>query len=285
MLGLAQRRLMGGDAARGAEGEAAEAAEAPYRGPAQSLAKTVPGLDAQGLLALARWLSRDEEGPLAVREAAGSAFETLSGLEGERFTSGSYNMEAIRAVDGLRHAILRELGAPLADWDLIDPASGALDPLARAVNPGMELYLEDIRSPFNVGTVFRTAEAFGVERVVVSGRCADPEHPRAQRSAMGCVSALPWSRCPEDSRPDLSRAFALELGGTPIDEFAFPERGLCVLGSEELGVRPETIAACALGSVSIPMSGAKASLNVAVATGILLHEWSRAIHRARPHSR
>ena len=53
-----------------------------------------------------------------------------------------------------------------------------------------------------------------------------------------------------------------------------------MLGSEELGVRPETIAACGLGSVSIPMSGAKASLNVAVATGILLREWSRAI-RAR----
>jgi TrmH family RNA methyltransferase len=69
--------------------------------------------------------------------------------------------------------------------------------------------------------------------------------------------------------------FALELGGSPIGEFAFPARGIVLVGSEELGLSPEALrlADRSLGRVSIPQAGAKRSLNVAVAFGILMQRW------------
>jgi TrmH family RNA methyltransferase len=222
------------------------------------------------LLSLMGFLSSDGELPAAVRAAAEKSLASVN-----RGLKDGTQALLERAANDLRHAILAEIGAPMADWDMIDPASGRLDPGSRNVAPGLVLYLEDIRSPFNVGTIFRTAEAFGVERILVSPRCADPLHPRSLRSAMGCVGVMPWERL--SSPPKLSEAFALELGGDTIDDFAFPARGICVLGNEEMGVAPETIAACGLGRVSIPMSGAKASLNVAVAAGICLHAWRAAI--------
>lgn len=184
------------------------------------------------------------------------------------------------ALSRLSALIARHLGLSQADWDLRDPGSHRLlrvgdDGMALAdKGGGVGLYLEDIRSPFNVGSIFRSAEAFGVDRLLISQACADPLHPRASRSAMGCVEAIAWERRPQGlSQEELSRSFALEVGGSPLDSFNFPEKGICVIGNEELGVDPRTIAACALGRVSIPMGGAKASLNVAVASGILLQAW------------
>jgi len=229
------------------------------------------GIDDDDIRALMKYLSNDAELPAAIRSiAAESLASSAASLGGSA---------AIRAINDLRHAILAELGSPVADWDLIDPASGTLDPGSRDVLPGVALYLEDIRSPFHVGTIFRTAEAFGVERILISPRCADPGHPRALRASMGCAEVLPWERL--SAPPDLSNAFALELGGTDLGKFSFPKSGVCVLGNEELGVSPETISACGLGRASIPMSGAKASLNVAVAAGVCLAAWREAIKEGR----
>lgn len=70
--------------------------------------------------------------------------------------------------------------------------------------------------------------------------------------------------------------FALEQGGTPLGSFVFPVRGVVIVGSEELGVRPELLrrADGSAGRVSIPLPGAKSSLNVGVALGILLNAWT-----------
>jgi TrmH family RNA methyltransferase len=227
---------------------------------------------------IGRILAADAEAPEAVR-AAGTE------LAGQ-------GTDPLRAVDALRHALIAATGQAAADWDLIDPSTGRPDPAGRRVRPGMRAYLEDLRSPFNVGAVFRTADAFGLEELLLSPRAADPGHPRAERSAMGAVGLLPWRRAGldclgmgTDPGPD-GPAFALELGGTPIDEFTFPERGIVVLGSEELGVSPEALSRCGLGKVSIPMAGAKGSLNAAVAFGILVYAWAEALRagKASPRS-
>lgn len=193
----------------------------------------------------------------------------------------------LRELNALRHALLGELGIPCAEWDLIlqdgRSPSGKLDPSARRSFPGMAAYFEDIRSPFNLGSLFRTAEAFGAERVWLSPGCADPAHPRAERSAMGCAAVLPWERLGDgDAEAFLERsegAFALETGGTPLEDFDFPERGLCLVGSEELGLSPQALAACGGRRVSIPMFGAKASLNVGVAFGVLMNAWAASLAR------
>lgn len=204
--------------------------------------------------------------------------EGTRGLEAARALRDARDDGFVRAVDALRHELLTRTGQAPADWDLVNPATGRLDPLSRRVLGGTKVYLEDIRSPFNVGTIFRTADAFGIEEILLSPACADPRHPRAERSAMGAVDLVPWRRA---ELPELSvlsgsaglRCFALELGGVPIKEFAFPSAGIMLIGSEELGLSPEAMRVCSGRVVSIPMHGAKASLNVAVAFGIAAHAW------------
>ena len=184
-------------------------------------------------------------------------------------------LELRRALNNIKHLLLTETGKDQADWDFT-AADGKLDSKKRKIFKGMWVYLEDIRSPFNVGAMFRTAESFGVEKIILSPFCADPRHRRAERTAMGCIDIVPWER--QNALPDMP-IFALETGGTPINEFAFPPRGLLIAGSEELGVSPRMLEAAdsSLGRVSIPIYGAKASLNVSTAFGIALQYWAQKI--------
>ena len=145
--------------------------------------------------------------------------------------------------------------------------------------PGVAVYAEDIRSPFNIGSIFRTAEAMGAEKVYISPCCVDPEQPRAVRSGMGCIETMGYERCSLDQLPADIPVFALETGGTDINKFEFPEKGICIIGSEELGVSPEALKRATYGRVTIPMKGLKASLNVGVAFGILMQKWVEFLNR------
>jgi TrmH family RNA methyltransferase len=179
----------------------------------------------------------------------------------------------------VRYILLAETGSFPADWDLVDP-DGRVDPLKRLSFPGVGIYLEDIRSPFNVGAIFRSAESFGVEKLYLSPLCADPLHPRAARTAMGCVSILPWERLSGGLGDDPAGPFfALETGGRRLRDFPFPPRGIMIVGSEELGVSPRALAQAdrSLGRLSIPTYGAKGSLNVSVAFGIAMQAWAAAL--------
>ncbi|MCL2138103.1 MAG: TrmH family RNA methyltransferase [Treponema sp.] len=174
-----------------------------------------------------------------------------------------------------------------ADWDFYEQG-GALDSTKRRIFPGMQVYFEDIRSPYNVGAMFRAAESFGAEKIWLSPLCADPRHKRAERTAMGCIDVIPWERFPcspfaESENAAISASsfsagpfFALENGGFPLADFSFPSRGILIAGSEELGVSPQALAAAdaSLGRVSIPVYGAKGSLNVSVAFGIVMQAWA-----------
>jgi TrmH family RNA methyltransferase len=173
-----------------------------------------------------------------------------------------------------------KVGVVQADWDFID-SGGKLDKARRRFFPGMRVYMEDIRSPFNVGSMFRTAESFGAEKIYVSPLCASPLHPRALRSAKGCIEALDWGNLSLEALASLAAAeslplFALETGGVPLDDFDFPEAGILLVGSEELGLSPAALdlAAASAGRVSIPTRGLKGSLNVSVAFGIVMQQWS-----------
>jgi len=191
-----------------------------------------------------------------------------------------------RAINSVKHLLLTETGRYPADWDFTC-GDGTLDLAKRQIFEGMHVYLEDIRSPFNVGAMFRTAESFGVEKIFLSPFCADPRHRRAERTAMGCIDIVPWERRdffsePPNNSPGSTElwqkpVFALETGGIPLTEFPFPHRGLLIAGSEELGVSPRALAAAdaSLGRVSIPCYGAKASLNVSVAFGIAVQAWGQ----------
>jgi TrmH family RNA methyltransferase len=187
----------------------------------------------------------------------------------------SGGVEAIRrALNALRHGLLGALHAEPAEWDLVSPETGSLDRSGVRILP-CAVYLEDIRSPFNVGSIFRTAEAFGAERVLLSPRTPLPSHPRAQRTALGATTVVPWEVAEVASLRGQRDLFALELGGIPLEEFRFPAGGIVLIGSEELGLSPEalSLADAGRGRVSISLAGAKRSLNVSVAFGILMQAW------------
>lgn len=207
------------------------------------------------------FLVSDGESGEEVRSAARAFAAECAGTEGDW----------LRAVNNLRHRLMALSGQPPADWDFIAIPRETAPGIAK--RPGMRVYLEDIRSPYNVGSIFRTAEALGFEEVLLSPECADPVHPRAQRTAMGTIDRLPWRRLSLEELNRMEGVFALEVGGTPIGDYAFPFSGIMVLGSEELGVSRHALECCRSGKVSVPLVGTKASLNVASAFSIAAWAW------------
>lgn len=188
-------------------------------------------------------------------------------------------MDERRVCNCARNNLLAIIGTFPAEWDLIiaphhAPTGENGTTRARQFFPGVCVYAEDIRSPFNLGSIFRTAEAMGAEKVYLSPLCTDPEHPKARRGGMGCIETLGYERVALDQLPDDMPVFVLETGGTPLESFDFPQKGICIVGSEELGVSPAALARATHGRVSIPLTGLKASLNVGVAFGILMQKWT-----------
>ncbi|MDR2447309.1 MAG: TrmH family RNA methyltransferase [Treponema sp.] len=211
----------------------------------------------------------------AIDAALQAALSALRNTE-ER---GSQSIDALRrGINAVKHVLLAETGQSQADWDFLD-AENKLDSAKRKVCPNRWIFLEDIRSPFNIGSLFRTAESFGVEKILLSPLAADPLHQRAKRTAMGCIDIVPWERMSLESLEALSRqtpVFALETGGVAAQEFAFPTGGVMIVGSEELGVSPDALAMAdaSQGRVSIPTYGAKGSLNVSSAFAVAMYAWS-----------
>lgn len=149
----------------------------------------------------------------------------------------------------------------------------------RATIP-LKFCLDHIRSAFNVGSVFRLAECVGAEELFLLGYTPGPENPRVQRSALGCESVVPWKHLGrvEELLPERNRTklIALETAPSAIsiyDDFP-PEPCIFVVGNERFGLSPSIIKSCDEVR-SIPMLGAKKSLNVAQALAVAAFEWKR----------
>lgn len=146
--------------------------------------------------------------------------------------------------------------------------------------------LEDIVDHTNVGAVFRSAAALGVDAVLISPRCADPLYRRSIKVSMGTVFQVPWTRIEHwpssglqgeqpggiDLLKDLGftvAALALSEDSISLAEMekGLPERLALVFGAEGDGLKQKTIAACDL-TVRIPMAGGVDSLNVAAASAV-----------------
>ena len=138
--------------------------------------------------------------------------------------------------------------------------------------------LEDIRSLYNVGSCFRTADAMLLQELVLTGYTPAPPRAEISKTALGAERAVPWRKVDdpavaiEDLRADGCRIWALELtdASTPLTELTADDLAApiaLVVGNEIGGVRAATLELCDR-AVSIPMHGVKHSLNVAVAFGI-----------------
>ena len=141
--------------------------------------------------------------------------------------------------------------------------------------------LEDIVDHTNVGAIFRSAAALGLDAVLVTPRCGDPLYRRSVRVSMGTVFQVPWARLenwPADLAVLRDHGFtvaAMELtdDAVDVDELAArnPEKLALVLGTEGAGMSPETLAAVDL-AVKIPMRPGVDSLNVAAASAVAFWE-------------
>lgn len=196
--------------------------------------------------------------------------------------------QVLRRANALRHRLRLDLGLETGDWDLVRTQTGpsAHEHGPNAATPAVcagadrlvlphRLFLEDVRSPYNVGAIFRAAESFGVAEILLSPGCASPEHPRASRSSMGTIDIVPWRIAELHDAVADGDLFLVETGGTELSEFQFPQAGTMMVGSEELGASPDArkAAARSAGTVTIGSGGVKGSLNVSVATGIVLYLW------------
>lgn len=132
------------------------------------------------------------------------------------------------------------------------------------------LALDAVQDPSNLGAIFRSARAFGIDMVLLLPGCADPFHEKAVQAARGTQFQLPFAHCA--TLPDLP-CFGAALNGTPLPSISLPKKYILALGNEGHGLSPSLEKKCT--KISIPIQGVE-SLNVAVAAGILLYETARA---------
>jgi RNA methyltransferase, TrmH family len=141
------------------------------------------------------------------------------------------------------------------------------------------LVVESIRSPGNLGSILRTAEAVGVAGVILvgpAGARSDPFDPAAVRASMGALPALRLARASGRELAAWTDRHEIAVVGTipgapDYRSIVYPERVAVLVGNERRGLAAEHRALCDR-AVGIPMAGRGDSLNVAVATGIVLYE-------------
>lgn len=156
------------------------------------------------------------------------------------------------------------------------------------------ILLHNIRSTHNVGSIFRTAEGFGVSKIILSGytpypaMANDPRLPHIRdkltaqihKTALGAEAMVPFEYQEQPNVAELQQAgyriVALEQSATSVNlrSYVAPDKLLLVLGEEVHGIPPTLLAQCQ-DTLEIPMHGQKESFNVSVATGIALYELSR----------
>ncbi len=159
------------------------------------------------------------------------------------------------------------------ELDRVSPA----EHFARTKRP-VRFVLDDVRSRHNVGSVFRTADAFGLEGITLCGFTPMPPHREIDKTALGATDSVPWEHAPDAAQAvaALQAAGYLVLAveqtveAKPLDQVAsrVDQPIALVFGNELHGVSDAVIAACD-GCVVIPQTGSKHSLNVSVCAGIV----------------
>jgi 23S rRNA (guanosine2251-2'-O)-methyltransferase len=144
--------------------------------------------------------------------------------------------------------------------------------------------LENVRSAYNVGSVFRTADAFLLEGIYLCGYTAFPPHKEIKKTALGAEDTVHWKHFKkiDDAIEDLKslgyKIFAVEQAMNSIKlqdiNFKSDEKIAVIFGNEVTGVEQSTILKCD-GCIEIPQLGMKHSLNISVAAGIVLWELVR----------
>ena len=150
----------------------------------------------------------------------------------------------------------------------------------------VSILLDNVRSLYNVGAFFRTADAGGCEKLYLCGITGQPSKPAIRKTALGAEETVEWEHSAdpraliEKLREKGCEIAAVETSAVAVDLFDWqPRFPVCVLfGHEVDGLRPELLELCDT-FVRIPMLGRKHSLNVATAGGVVIYELLRKYRR------
>ena len=150
---------------------------------------------------------------------------------------------------------------------------------------GLVVVLDNVRSAHNVGSAFRTADAFGIDKVLLCGISAVPPSAEIRKSALGAEDAVPWEHY-DDALEAVNALHAQGYTVVAVEQTVHsrklgrdfrrePGRKYAlVFGNEVYGVQQDVVDACDL-SLEIPQYGTKHSLNVSVSVGVVLWEFVR----------
>ncbi len=151
----------------------------------------------------------------------------------------------------------------------------------RSVKTPVIAVIENVRSAYNVGSLFRTADAFLLEAIYITGYTARPPHKEIRKTALGAEDTVDWeyfshaSEAIRTLKENGFKVYAIEQvkNSLSLEKAIFnaDEKIAVVFGNEVTGVEQETIMQCD-GCIEIPQLGMKHSLNIATAAGVVLWE-------------
>ncbi len=260
---------------------------------------SAPELDVYARLTEAQLLNRFEpakgmfiaESPKVIHRALDAGCQPVSMLMERKDIEGSAAAILARCPEIPVYTADEDLLCRLTGYHL---TRGVLCAMRRPALPTLEeicasarriVILENVQNPTNVGAIFRSAAALGMEAVLLTPGCSDPLYRRSARVSMGTVFQIPWTFTPpwpEDGMAKLKElgfrtaAMALSDNSVSIDdpELMQEEKLAILMGSEGDGLTEGTIAACDY-TVKIPMYHGVDSLNVAAASAVAFWQLRR----------
>lgn len=160
----------------------------------------------------------------------------------------------------------------------------SIDEFKQSQKTPLVVVMDDVRSMYNVGSVFRTADAFRIEHIYLCGITARPPHPEIHKTALGAEDSVDWTYTADTHdavrqlQADGYTVLAIEqvVGSTMLQDFqpADGKKYAVVMGNEVKGVKQTVVDMCD-GCIEIPQFGTKHSLNVSTTAGIVMWELLR----------
>ena len=180
----------------------------------------------------------------------------------------------------LYHRIKDDFGYPVPESEFVKSSKDSQENLQPKTD--LVIILENLRSAFNVGSIIRSCECFGVKELILFGMTPGTENDRTVKTAKGTEKNV-LITCTAEIRTLISvlreKGYLIlgaetGSGSSDLRDIVIPERTAIIFGNEEIGITQETLGLCDK-MISIKMRGIKNSLNVSNAVSIFLYEYSK----------
>ena len=208
-------------------------------------------------------------------------FYTENFLKTARATELINELKKVTTIEKISDAEFSKLSDTETPQGILLAVRQNLSTLEKVTGKFLIVVLDGVKDPGNVGTILRTAEAFGCGVIILDG-AVDVFNAKVVRSSMGAIFTLPITKLSREKFLASMKENGVEVTAAVLDDSAekyfchdFTKKSAVVFGSEAAGVSTEIF--CATKKIFIPMTGAAESLNVATAAGIIISEAIRQV--------